>query len=45
MLTCIVVLLDLRDGLVYRETQFYAAPFEAPAWRSQRVERMPDPRG
>jgi len=26
--------LRLRDGLVWRATTYFAAPFEAPAWRS-----------
>ena len=29
-----------RDGLIARETRYYTQPFEAPAWRSQWVERM-----
>jgi hypothetical protein len=33
-----VDLLELRDGLVYRETVYWAAPFEAPEWRSPWVE-------
>ena len=35
----VVDLLELRDGLVYRETVYWAAPFEAPAWRAPWVER------
>ncbi|MES2211222.1 MAG: nuclear transport factor 2 family protein [Chloroflexota bacterium] len=31
---------ELRDGKVYRETEYFAEPFEAPAWRSAFVERM-----
>lgn len=29
-----VDLLELRDALIYRETVYWAAPFEAPNWRS-----------
>lgn len=36
-----IALLELRDGKVFRETTFWAEPFEAPAWRSQWVERLP----
>jgi ketosteroid isomerase-like protein len=35
------VLIQLRDGKVYRETCYFAPPFEAPAWRAAWVERMP----
>lgn len=35
----VVDLLELRDGLVYRETAYWAAPFEAPSWRAPWVER------
>jgi hypothetical protein len=32
------------DGKIVRETDYFANPFEAPAWRSQWVERMePEP--
>ena len=34
------VLIQLRDGKVYRETWYFAPPFEAPAWRAAWVERM-----
>jgi hypothetical protein len=30
----VVDLLELRDGLVRRETVYWAAPFEAPEWRA-----------
>jgi hypothetical protein len=29
------------NGKVVHETQFFADPFEAPAWRSRWVQRMP----
>ena len=35
----VVDLLELRDGLVYRETVYWASPFEAPDWRAPWVER------
>jgi hypothetical protein len=34
-----VTLIELRDGKVLRETSYWAAPFEAPAWRAAWVER------
>jgi SnoaL-like domain len=33
-----VLIHEYRDGLVVRETCYYAAPFQAPAWRAQWVE-------
>jgi len=35
----VVDLLELRDGLVHRETVYWAAPFKAPDWRAPWVER------
>ena len=34
----VMVIHQWRDGLVMRETSYYAAPFEAPAWRARWVE-------
>ena len=34
-----VSILELRDGKVVRETDYYAQPFQAPAWRAAWVER------
>jgi len=31
---------ELRDGKVARVTEYFANPFEAPAWRADFVERM-----
>lgn len=31
---------ELRDGKVLKSTVIFGAPFEAPAWRAQWVERM-----
>jgi hypothetical protein len=36
-----VTLIELRDGKVWRETIYWAEPFEAPEWRAQFVERLP----
>ncbi len=35
-----VLILEFRNGRIARDTRYYAAPFEAPAWRAQWVERM-----
>lgn len=34
-----VALLTIRDGKVWRETDYFAAPFEPPEWRRPYVER------
>ena len=34
-----VSIMESRDGKVSRETQYFADPFDAPAWRAQWVER------
>ncbi|MFL5777670.1 MAG: nuclear transport factor 2 family protein [Chloroflexota bacterium] len=31
---------ELRDGKVAKMTEYFANPFEAPAWRAEYVERM-----
>ena len=36
-----VSIMEFRDGKVARETQYFADPFDAPAWRAQWVEREP----
>jgi hypothetical protein len=36
-----VSIMEFRNGKVVHETQYFADPFEAPAWRSQWVERIP----
>jgi hypothetical protein len=33
-------IVEFGDGKILKETRYYAQPFEAPAWRSQWVERM-----
>ena len=35
-----VSIMKFRDGKVIHETQYFAETFEAPAWRSQWVERI-----
>jgi hypothetical protein len=39
----VIVLLELLDGKVYRETDYYAPPFKAPEWRAKYVESMEEP--
>jgi hypothetical protein len=34
-----VSIMEFQDGKVVHETQYFAEPFEAPAWRSQWVRR------
>jgi ketosteroid isomerase-like protein len=34
-----VTLFTMREGKIWRQLEFYAAPFEAPAWRAPYVER------
>jgi hypothetical protein len=36
-----VSIMEFRDGKVMHETQYFADPFEAPAWRSQWVQVTP----
>ena len=36
-----VSVMEFRDGKVSRETQYFADPFEAPAWRAQWVSLAP----
>jgi hypothetical protein len=38
-----VSVMEFRDGKVMHETQYFAGPFEAPAWRSQWVQQMDTP--
>jgi hypothetical protein len=35
-----VLILELRDGKVFKETRYYADPFEAPESRAEWFERM-----
>jgi hypothetical protein len=36
-----VSIMEFSNGKVIHETQYFADPFEAPAWRDQWVQRMP----
>jgi ketosteroid isomerase-like protein len=36
----IALIVEFRDGKIWRDTRYYAEPFEAPAWRAQWVESM-----
>jgi hypothetical protein len=36
----VVLIVELKDGKWWRDTRYYAEPFEAPEWRAQWVERM-----
>jgi hypothetical protein len=41
-----VSILEIKDGKIVRQTDYFADPFEPPEWRSQWVERMePAPAG
>jgi hypothetical protein len=35
-----VVIMEFRDGKIWKETRYYGKPFEAPAWRAQWVEPL-----
>jgi hypothetical protein len=35
-----VSVIELHDGKVVKETDYFAQPFQAPQWRAQWVERM-----
>lgn len=35
-----VLLLELLDGKILRETRYYAEPFEAPQWRAHLTEPL-----
>jgi hypothetical protein len=37
-----VLILEMRDDRVLRETRYYAEPFEAPEWRASWVQSMPE---
>jgi hypothetical protein len=38
--THMVSILELRNGLLSRQTDYWADPFPAPAWRAEWVERI-----
>jgi hypothetical protein len=33
-----VMILELKDGRIWRDRRYYGEPFEAPEWRTQWVE-------
>ena len=39
----LMAITEFRDGKVLKDTLVFGAPFEAPAWRAQWVERIPGP--
>jgi ketosteroid isomerase-like protein len=36
----VAMIVEFRDGKIWRDTRYYAEPLEAPAWRTQWVEPM-----
>jgi hypothetical protein len=38
-----IMVIELREGLVWRETVYWGAPFEAAPWRADLVDRIPSP--
>ena len=36
----VVLIVELKDGKWWRDTRYYAEPFEAPEWRAHLVERV-----
>jgi SnoaL-like domain len=36
----VVLIIELKDGRMWRDRRYYAEPFEAPEWRARWVERM-----
>jgi hypothetical protein len=34
------VIFELKDGKIWRDTRYFAEPFEGPEWRAQWVEWM-----
>ena len=34
----LVMIIEFRDGKIWKETRYYAEPFDPPAWRAQWVE-------
>jgi hypothetical protein len=39
----VAMIVEFRDGKVWRDTRYYAEPFEAPAWRARWVEPIEGP--
>ena len=36
----VAMILELKDGRIWRDRRYYAEPFEAPEWRAEWVERV-----
>jgi hypothetical protein len=36
----VVAIFELKDGKIWRDTRYYAEPFDAPQWRADLVEQM-----
>ena len=36
----VAMILELKDGRIWRDRRYYAEPFEAPEWRARWVERV-----
>jgi ketosteroid isomerase-like protein len=36
----VAMIVEFRDGKIWRDTRYYAEPFQAPEWRAQWVEPM-----
>ena len=36
----VVLIVELKDGKWWRDTRYYAEPFDAPQWRADLVERI-----
>jgi SnoaL-like domain len=36
----VVAIFELKDGKIWRDTRYYAEPFDAPQWRAHLVEQM-----
>jgi SnoaL-like domain len=41
----LIAMCRLRDGRIHRETNYWAEPFDPPAWRASWVERIEPDRG
>jgi hypothetical protein len=39
----VTMIVEFRDGKIWRDTRYYAEPFEPPAWRSRWVEPIEEP--
>jgi hypothetical protein len=38
--TYMTSIVEFRGGQIVKQTDYFSSPFDAPAWRSQWVERM-----